>query len=489
MKKSVYLIGYNHDISKVAENIKNELKKIGRNADIFMPFTSSEQKLKETFASGNYHLIIEEAISNHNKTLLESDIAIGIGLTDSGNDGYFAVKINADLTSNFSSGAIIIAPKEQSKLIAPIIESKRGDVIYTSESGEVTKEMLDAILNFETSKISVKMFEAQMIDRAKKHKQRIVLPEGTCERVIRASEVLAKRGICHPILLGDEQEIKKTASKLNITLDGVTIEPIETNEKFNDYANTLYELRKEKGLTPEQARDLMKDCGYFGTMMIYKDDADGMVSGAEHTTAHTIRPALQFVKTKKGVSVVSGSFVMVFKHKYFVFADCGVTPEPTTDQLAEIAISSIETAKAVGLEPKISFMSFSTGDSSKDKTVEITKEAMNKAKELAKSLGIDVEIDGPLQFDAAIDEEVAKHKLPNSKVAGKANIFIFPDLNCGNNCYKAVQRAAEESLALGPILQGLKKPVNDLSRGCTVPDIINLVSITAMQAQINKGLV
>ena len=489
MKKSIYIIAHGFDSITIANSLKDALLKMGKSAVVYSPVSFNDKELKNNFSSGNYNLVIEQAVENYHAALAEGDIAIAHGISDNGKDGYFSTKVDVDLISNLSSGAIIIASKEQIELLSPMIKEKRGDIVYTADNPAVTKEMIDAVLEFETDKTSVKMFEAKMIAMAKTHKQRIVLPEGNSERVMRAAEILVKRGICHPILLGNKEELLSMADRLRVSLDGVQLEEIETNPKFEDYASTLAELRKAKGLTLEKARELMKDCGYFGTMMIYKDDADGMVSGAEHTTAHTIRPALQFIKTKPGISVVSGSFVMVFKHRYFVFADCGVTPTPTTDQLAEIAMSSVETAKAVGLDPKISFMSFSTGDSSTDKAVEVTKEAMNKAIALAENLGVKVDIDGPMQFDAAFSEQVAKNKMPNSKVAGKANIYIFPDLNCGNNCYKACQRAAEESLALGPILQGLKKPVNDLSRGCNVADIINLVSITAIQAQINKGLI
>ena len=253
-------------------------------------------------------------------------------------------------------------------------------------------------------------------------------------------------------------------------------------EKFEEYAETYAELRKAKGVTIERARDVMSDATYFATMMVKKDDADGMVSGAVNTTAHTIRPAFEFIKTKPGFSVVSSVFLMCLKDRVLAFGDCAVNPNPTSQQLAEIALASAHTAKVFGIDPRVAMLSYSTGTSGKgadvDVVVEATKIAQEKAPELA--------LEGPLQYDAAIDPTVAKTKLPDSKVAGQATVFIFPDLNTGNNTYKAVQRAAN-AVAIGPVLQGLNKPVNDLSRGCTVPDIVNTVAITAIQAAAEKN--
>ena len=254
------------------------------------------------------------------------------------------------------------------------------------------------------------------------------------------------------------------------------------SELFEDYANTYYELRKKKGITPEQARDTMTDATYFATMMVKKDDADGMVSGSVNTTAHTIRPAFEFVKTKPGFTVVSSVFLMCLKDRVLAFGDCAVNPNPSAQQLAEIAIASAHTAKVFGIEPRVAMLSYSTGTSGKGADVDVVVEATKIAQEMAPDLALE----GPLQYDAAIDPSVAKTKMPDSKVAGKATVFIFPDLNTGNNTYKAVQRAAG-AVAIGPVLQGLNKPVNDLSRGCTVPDIVNTVAITAVQAAAEKA--
>ena len=306
------------------------------------------------------------------------------------------------------------------------------------------------------------------------------MPEGECERVLRAADDLNRRQIADLTILGDKDAIMAKAGELGLSLTGINIIDPEKSDKFEDYASTLAELRKAKGLTIEQARDLMKDGAYFGTMMVYKGDADGMVSGAEHTTANTIRPALQFVKTKPGTSLVSGMFLMCLNGQLYIFADCAVTPNPTSEQLSEIAQTTAATAKLFGLDPRVAFLSYGTGDSGKGPDVDLVKEAVR----ITREKNVDFAFEGPIQFDAAIDPAVAKTKLPNSEVAGKANVFVFPDLNTGNCCYKAIQRSlGDECLAVGPILQGLNKPVNDLSRGATVPDIINTVAVTALFAQ------
>jgi len=250
------------------------------------------------------------------------------------------------------------------------------------------------------------------------------------------------------------------------------------SKMFEDYVNTFYELRKHKNVNLDIARDTMADVSYFGTMMVYKGDADGMVSGAVHTTQHTIRPALQFVKTKPGVSVVSSVFFMCLEDRISVFGDCAINPNPTAEQLAEIAISSAQSSKAFGIEPKVAMLSYSSGSSGKGEDVE----RVRKATEIVKELHPELKIEGPIQYDAAVDMGVGKQKLPDSEVAGQASVLIFPDLNTGNNTYKAVQRETG-AIAIGPMLQGLNKPVNDLSRGCTVDDIFNTVVITAIQAQ------
>lgn len=350
------------------------------------------------------------------------------------------------------------------------------------ESSVDIQSLTKSLVDTTAVKISPKMFEFNLLERAARHKMRIVLPEGVEERILLATESLVRRNVAEVILLGNIEEIQHKINSLGLNFETTIIQP-DLSPNFEDYAQTYAELRKKKGITIEQARDIMDDPTYFGTMMVYKDDADGMVSGCINTTAHTIRPAFEFIKTKPTTSIVSSVFLMCMKDRVLAFGDCAVNPNPTAEQLANIAVSSAQTAQVFGIEPRVAMLSYSTGASGKGADVDLVLDATKLAQEMAPEMAIE----GPLQYDAAIDAEVAKTKMPDSKVAGKATVFIFPDLNTGNNTYKAVQRAAN-AVAIGPVLQGLNKPVNDLSRGCTVPDIINTVAITAIQAQAEKNL-
>lgn len=328
-------------------------------------------------------------------------------------------------------------------------------------------------------------FSADLLSRARALKRVVVLPESDDERVLKAASKVLEIDGAKIILLGKKDEILARVGSLE--LSKAQFIDISTSEYFDDFASTLFELRKAKGMSESEAKELILRPEYFGTMLVYKGIAHAMVSGAKTTTADTIRPALQFVKMKDGISTVSGAFVMVLggasekdenekNERVWFFADCAITPRPSTEQLAGIALSTAKTAKSFGYEPKVAFLSYSTGDSAKGEMIDFVKEAL----EIAQKAAPDIAMDGPMQFDAAVDSKVAKSKMPNSKVAGQANVFIFPDLNCGNITYKAVQRSAN-ALAIGPILQGLKKPVNDLSRGCSVDDIVNTVLISAIQ--------
>ncbi|NOQ29541.1 MAG: phosphate acetyltransferase [Helicobacteraceae bacterium] len=323
------------------------------------------------------------------------------------------------------------------------------------------------------------MFEFSLFDRARSNKKRIVLDESLDDRILMACEILLRRDIVEIILLGKSESINQRASQLGVDISKATIIDPQTSLLQDIFIYTLYELRKAKGLTKQGARDAISYSEYFATMMVHLDYADGMVSGATHTTANTIRPALQIIKTKENISTVSSIFFMCMDLEVLVFGDCAIVQDPTSSQLAEIAISSAQSAESFGLSPKVALLSYSTGESGSGKDVEKVKEALVIAKKLNNTLLIE----GPLQYDAAVDADVAKKKLPNSKVAGHANVLIFPDLNTGNNTYKAVQRSSG-AIAIGPILQGLNKPVNDLSRGCKVEDIVNTVAITAIQASM-----
>ena len=322
------------------------------------------------------------------------------------------------------------------------------------------------------------MFEHQLMERARANRKRIVLPESTDDRILEAAAILLRRGVADLILLGDEKRVRARASALGLDLDVAQIISTNDAELSERFAATYAEARAHKGMTIERAREIIPDVSYFGTMMVHLGLADGMVSGAINTTAHTIRPALEFVKTKPGVRTVSSVFLMCLADRVLVYGDCAVIPEPTTEQLADIAISSAETARQFGIEPRVAMLSYSTGSSGTGADVERVRAATALAAERAPELLLE----GPIQYDAAVDPDVAKTKLPDSQVAGRATVFIFPDLNTGNNTYKAVQRSAH-AVAIGPVLQGLRKPVNDLSRGASVEDIVNTVAITAVQAQ------
>lgn len=328
------------------------------------------------------------------------------------------------------------------------------------------------------TRVTPLMFEHDLIRRAKTARRRIVLPEGHDERILRATEIISLRGVADIILLGDEEKVSEQIDALGLHLEDVEIIDPLTSTLRDKYARTYFSLREHKGISLEMAYDIMADVSYFGTMMVYLGHADGMVSGAAHTTQHTIRPAFEIIKTRPGTSLVSSVFIMCLEDRVLVYGDCAVNPDPDAGQLADIAISSAETARLFGIEPRIAMLSYSTGESGKGRAVEKVREATR----IARNLRPDLKLDGPLQYDAAVDASVAKTKLPGSEVAGSATVFIFPDLNTGNNTYKAVQRSAD-AVAIGPILQGLNKPVNDLSRGCTVTDILNTVAITAIQAQ------
>ena len=340
--------------------------------------------------------------------------------------------------------------------------------------------LLEQLLNFKPKGITPRMFQYSLVKRAQKEKKHIVLPEGTDDRILQAAARLIEMDLVDLTLLGDEEAIKNKIQNLNLNLKFNSLKIIDPvrSVHFEDYALTYYELRKHKNVNLDIARDRMSDVSYFGTMMIYKGHADGMVSGAAHTTQHTIIPALQFIKTKPGVSVVSSVFFMCLEDRVSVFGDCAINPNPTAEELAEITISSAESSSAFGIEPKIAMLSYSSGTSGKGEDVDRVRQAT----EIVKGLRPDLKIEGPIQYDAAVDLSVGKSKLPDSEVAGQASVLIFPDLNTGNNTYKAVQRETG-ALAIGPMLQGLNKPVNDLSRGCTVDDVFNTVVLTAIQAQ------
>ena len=329
-----------------------------------------------------------------------------------------------------------------------------------------------------TDVVTPLMFEYDLLDRARSSKRRIVLPEGDDDRILRAAARLLTRDVCEITILGDEHDVRARAGELGLDIARAAVTSPADPELVDRFAAAYAEARKAKGVTLDQARDQVQDVSYFGTMMVREGLADGMVSGATHTTAHTITPAFQLIKTPPGVSIVSSVFFMCLPDRVLVYGDCAVNPDPTAEQLADIAISSAETAALFHIEPRIAMLSYSTGESGTGSEVD----KVRLATQLVRERRPDLLVDGPMQYDAAVEPSVAASKAPGSPVAGRATVLVFPDLNTGNNTYKAVQRSAG-AVAVGPVLQGLRKPVNDLSRGALVQDIVNTVAITAIQAQ------
>lgn len=329
-----------------------------------------------------------------------------------------------------------------------------------------------------TSVVTPQMFEYQLIERARFDRKKIVLPEGNDDRILRAAGRVLQRRIADLMILGDENTIRSRAAELGVDIIGAEVLDPRTSEHLEDFAREYTEIRAHKGMTMERARETMADISYFATMLVHRGIADGMVSGAAHTTAHTIRPSFEILGTVPGVSTVSSVFLMCLADRVLAYGDCAVVPDPSSEQLADIAVSSAWTAARFGVDPRVAMLSYSTGESGSGADVQKVRVATDLVRERAPELLVE----GPIQYDAAIEPSVADAKLPDSDVAGRATVFIFPDLNTGNNTYKAVQRSAG-AVAIGPVLQGLRKPVNDLSRGALVADIVNTVAITAIQAQ------
>jgi phosphate acetyltransferase len=322
------------------------------------------------------------------------------------------------------------------------------------------------------------MFTYQLVDRARSDRKHIVLPEGDDDRILKAAGRLLKREVADLTILGDESQVRPRAAELGVDLSAATVLNPRTSELCDKFAEQYAELRKHKGVTVERARETILDVSYFGTMLVHNNMVDGMVSGATHTTAHTVRPAFEIIKTQPDVSTVSSIFLMCLADRVLAYGDCAIVPDPTAEQLADIAISSARTAAQFGIDPRVAMLSYSTGTSGTGADVD----KVRAATELVRKRQPDLLVEGPIQYDAAVEPSVAAKKMPGSPVAGRATVLIFPDLNTGNNTYKAVQRSAG-AIAIGPVLQGLNKPVNDLSRGALVEDIVNTVAITAIQAQ------
>ncbi|MFF0559043.1 phosphate acetyltransferase [Streptomyces sp. NPDC004266] len=344
-----------------------------------------------------------------------------------------------------------------------------------------TTDLLKRISVARSGRVTPMMFEHELLEQARADRRRVVLPEGTEERVLRAADVLVRRDVCDLTLLGDVEVIRKKAADLSVNLGDTQLIDPQTSQLRDTFAEKYAALRAHKGVTVELAYDVVSDVNYFGTLMVQEGLADGMVSGSVHSTAATIRPAFEIIKTKPDASIVSSVFFMCLADKVLVYGDCAVNPDPNAEQLADIAAQSAATAARFGVEPRIAMLSYSTGTSGSGADVDKVREATKLVREARPEL----RIEGPIQYDAAVEPSVAATKLPGSEVAGQATVLIFPDLNTGNNTYKAVQRSAG-AVAVGPVLQGLRKPVNDLSRGALVSDIVNTVAITAIQSQAQE---
>ncbi|WP_371176617.1 phosphate acetyltransferase [Buchananella felis] len=407
------------------------------------------------------------------------------------NGGMLPEEQMAELIRGFGSNLPVIATARDTyqtadklmRLHGPISRGsqRKIDLAVATVEENISLDKIVAALDIPHREvITPLMFQARLVDQARADRKRIVLPEPDDDRVLRAASALLARKVADLILLGDEATVRARAAELGLDISSATVVSPQDEAYLGRYAEEFARLRAKKGVTLEQAREKVQDVSYFGTMMVHMGDADGMVSGAAHTTAHTIVPSFQIIKTRPGTSIVSSVFLMLMEDRVLVYGDCAVNPEPTPEQLADIAISSAQTASLFGVEPRVAMLSYSTGTSGTGADVDKVREATRIVRERAPELSVE----GPIQYDAAVDSAVAQVKLPGSEVAGRATVFIFPDLNTGNIGYKAVQRSSG-AVAVGPVLQGLNKPVNDLSRGALVEDIINTVVITAVQAQRN----
>ncbi|MGX9293431.1 phosphate acetyltransferase [Tsukamurella paurometabola] len=406
------------------------------------------------------------------------------------NGGYMPHPMTAALVDGLKPNVPIIAVEHGTYETARLAAKTRGRVgpgserkvdlaIALTEKYVVSDALLEALQVSNPGVVTPQMFEYNLIARARADRKRIVLPEGGDDRILRAAGRLLQREVADLTILGQESRVRARAAELGVDLGNTdVIDPKRATDLVDKFAQAYYELRKHKGMTLERAAEAVVDVSYFGTMMVHLGMADGMVSGAAHTTAHTIRPSFEIIKTKPGVSTVSSIFLMCLADKVLAYGDCAVVPDPSETQLADIAISSAQTAAQFGIDPRVAMLSYSTGESGTGADVDKVRAATALVRERAPELLVE----GPIQYDAAVDPGVAASKMPDSAVAGKATVLVFPDLNTGNNTYKAVQRSAG-AVAIGPVLQGLNAPINDLSRGALVEDIVNTVAITAIQAQ------
>lgn len=514
MSKNILLMCCDSCAPKLSEGIKKDLEAQGKRVSIFAPLAGCKEdacgdsfcrcEAVKLIANGKKDDLLSILVDRVEAAGKDADVVIITPIADDSalRDAY---GLNIALAKNVDACVIpaVCAKDKTDEEVAAAADlavkmfAQDGLAISVIASGcnENAAKCVEAnglsVVNPHAAKLSADKivassniltptkFMRSLRAKCRANKKTIVLPEGALDRILKAAAELRAMDLVNIILLGNEDEVRAKAAEIGVTLDASIriVDPAKSPD-IEDYANTLYELRKAKGMELDKARKLMTDKTFFGTMMVYKGVADGLVSGATTSTADTIRPALQFIKTKPGIKTVSGVFLMSLADRVYIYGDCAVIPNATTDQLRDVAIASAATAKAFGIDPKIAMLSYSTGTSGSGPDVDAVREATEKVREAAPDLAVE----GPIQYDAAVVPSVAKTKLPESPVAGKANVFVFPTLNAGNIGYKAVQRSAN-AIAIGPLLQGLNKPVNDLSRGATVADIVNTVIVTAIQAQ------
>ena len=516
-------------LGNVTDGILDTLGKKGLKVAKFIPFGDKGIPfidIRNAILSDGEQMIMDILVDKLSKVSAKNDVVIVEGVSDT--NMFYKKELHRMLTSAFDANIILVASatgKTPEELVSEIfIEAhfhKKANAfmagcifLNVDENGEnilrkacksgslpalafvhggenPSKEFIIAGIKEEPwerilrknreHRMSPPEFRNFLIKKAQEYKAKIVLPEGSEPRTVRAAIQALQRQIAHPLLLAKKADVEKTASNICMALPP-DLEIIDPETLAPKYLPLLLELRKHKGMTEDNAKELLKNNIWIGTMMVKSGDADGLVSGAIHSTADTIRPALTIIKPHKGTSLISSVFFMCLPTQVLVYGDCAINPNPNSDELAQIAIQCADTARNFGIDPRVAMLSYSTGESGKGEDVEKVKNATQRVKELRP----DIEIDGPMQYDTAITESVARTKAPNSHIAGRATVFVFPDLNTGNTTYKAVQRTAN-TISIGPMLQGLAKPVNDLSRGALVDDIVYTIAITAVQAGMNKA--
>ncbi|MDO4760639.1 MAG: phosphate acetyltransferase [Corynebacterium sp.] len=435
--------------------VESEVEQLAQHLNVTIrPLVDGEPTIANALAHATDEAVLYTGTGNYNFDL-RAAAALGVGVI---------------VLADTDELGVQLARTEAEELGAVLIDVATETPDYAALATAAATTDVEVVMNAD-------VFEHWLLAKAKEKRAHIVLPEGDDDRILTAAGQLLAEDVCELTILGNPDSIRERSQELGVDLSKAQLLDPDHSPLREEFAADFFELRKHKGVTEESAHETMGDISYFATMMIHKGLADGMVSGAAHTTAHTIKPSFQIIKTQPGASVVSSIFLMVMRGRLWAFGDCAVNPNPTAEQLGEIAVVSARTAAQFGIEPRVAMLSYSTGTSGTGPDVDRCVAAVNHAR----SLDATVLVDGPLQFDAAVDPGVAKKKMPESAVAGQANVFIFPDLEAGNIGYKTAQRTGH-ALAVGPILQGLNKPVNDLSRGATVPDIVNTVAITAIQA-------